>query len=431
MITTDRNGKRAANLAIDGPRLWETLMETAKFGGTAKGGIRRLALSDDDRNVRDWFRAACEAAGMEVRVDTVGAMFAVRPGRDSKALPIAMGSHLDTQPTGGKFDGVLGVLAGLEVIRTLNDAGIVTHAPLMVVNWTDEEGARFAPAMLASGVHAGVFSEQYALNRTDRDGHTFGEELERIGYRGAVPAGETRFQAMFELHIEQGPVLEAEGKEIGVVTGVQGMRWYDVTLRGRDAHTGTTPMNLRRDALLAAARFIVAVNEVALASNGGLATVGRIENRPNSTNTIPGEVYLTVDLRCPDEVELHRMEAAMRERLAAICAASGVAAEEACTWNSPPVKFDTTLIECVRRAAEGAGLSHRDIVSGAGHDAAYTARIAPTTMIFCPCAGGVSHNEEEEVTPEQASAGAQVLLRAVLDLDEQLRQSSCALSVAP
>jgi N-carbamoyl-L-amino-acid hydrolase len=202
------------------------------------------------------------------------------------------------------------------------------------------------------------------------------------------------------------------------------MRWYDVTFRGRDAHTGTTPMHLRRDALLAASRFVVAVNEVALASNGGLATVGRIENRPNSTNTVPGEVYLTVDLRCPDEAELQRMETAMRARLKAICEAAGVEADETCTWNSPPVKFDAALIDCVRRAAEGAGLSHRDIVSGAGHDAAYTARIAPTTMIFCPCAGGVSHNEEESVTADQCRAGAQVLLRAVLDLDEQLRQSS-------
>ncbi len=423
MMDVGGNDRRGANLAVDGTRLWSALMETARFGGTPRGGIRRLALSDEDREVRDWFRHACEAAGMEVRVDTVGTMFAIRPGRDPAALPIAMGSHLDTQPTGGKFDGVLGVLAGLEVIRTLNDAGIVTNAPLMVVNWTDEEGARFAPAMLASGVHAGVFTENYALNRADRDGRTFGEELERIGYRGDVPAGETKFQAMFELHIEQGPVLEAEGKAIGVVTGVQGMRWYDVTIRGRDAHTGTTPMHLRRDALLAAARFVVAVNEVALASKGGLATVGRIENRPNSTNTVPGEVYLTVDLRCPDDAELGRMEAAMRARLAAICEAAGVEAEDSCTWNSPPVAFDPTLIDCVRRAAEGAGLSHRDIVSGAGHDAAYTARVAPTTMIFCPCKDGVSHNEEESITPADAGAGAQILLRAVLDLDDRLRHS--------
>jgi N-carbamoyl-L-amino-acid hydrolase len=422
-MNVDDKDNRGTNLAVDGARLWSTLMETARFGGTAKGGVRRLALSDEDRQVRDWFRHACEAAGMQVRIDTVGTMFAIRPGKDAGAPPIAMGSHLDTQPTGGKFDGVLGVLAGLEVIRTLNDAGIVTQAPLMVVNWTDEEGARFAPAMLASGVHAGVFTEDYALSRTDRDGHNFGTELERIGYRGDVPAGETKFQAMFELHIEQGPILEAESKAIGVVTGVQGMRWYDVTIRGRDAHTGTTPMNLRRDALLAAARFIGAVNEVALASKGGLATVGRIESRPNSTNTVPGEVYLTVDIRCPEEAELDRMEAAMRSRLKAVCDAAGVEAEETCTWNSPPVAFDATLVDCVRRAAEGAGLSHRDIVSGAGHDAAYTARVVPTTMIFCPCKDGVSHNEEESITSGEATAGAQVLLRAVLDLDDRLRHS--------
>jgi N-carbamoyl-L-amino-acid hydrolase len=416
----DKNG-RGANLAVDGARLWSTLMETAQFGATPKGGIRRLSLSDEDRAVRDWFRNACENAGLAVHVDTVGTMFAVRPGIDPRAMPIAMGSHLDTQPTGGKFDGVLGVLAALEVVRTLNDAGVETNAPLMVVNWTDEEGARFSPAMLASGVHAGVFTENYALQRTDRDGRSFGDELQRIGYRGPVPAGETRFQAMFELHIEQGPVLEAENRMIGVVTGVQGMRWYDVTFRGRDAHTGTTPMNLRSDALIAASRFVLAVNEVALASKGGLATVGRLENRPNSTNTIPGEVYLTVDLRCPDNAELDRMEAMMRAKLKEIAAQPGVAVEEACTWNSPPVSFDAMLIDCVRTAAEGAGFTHRDIVSGAGHDAAYTARIAPTTMIFCPCLGGVSHNEEESVTPEQCTAGAQVLLRAVLDLDERLK----------
>ncbi|MFO1091401.1 MAG: Zn-dependent hydrolase [Hyphomicrobiales bacterium] len=411
---------RGTNLTIDGERLWSTLMETATFGGTPKGGIRRLALSDEDRLVRDWFRDACEAAGLSVHVDSVGTMFAVRPGKDRNALPIAMGSHLDTQPTGGKFDGVLGVLAALEVVRTLNDAGVETNAPLMIVNWTDEEGARFAPAMLASGVHAGVFSEDYALSRADRDGRRFGDELDRIGYAGPVKPGATKFQAMFELHIEQGPLLEAEGKMIGVVTGVQGMRWYEVTLRGRDAHTGTTPMHLRRDALLAAARFIEAVNRVGLQSKGGLATVGLIENKPNSRNTIPGEVFLTVDIRCPDAEELDRMEAAMRAALKEIASSMGIEVEEACTWNSPPVKFDEALIDCVRTAAETSGFTHRDIVSGAGHDAAYTARVAPTTMIFCPCANGVSHNEEEKVEPAECAAGAQVLLKAVLALDDRL-----------
>src|SRR3954451_14909775 len=266
-------------------------METPKFGGTANGGIKRLTLTDDDKAVRDWFKAQCEALGCTVTIDAVGNMFAVRPGRRNDLLPIALGSHLDTQPTGGKFDGVLGVLGALEAMRTLVDMGYETNAPIMIVNWTNEEGSRFAPAMLCSGVYAGVFTPDYAYAREDREGRKFGEELERIGYKGKEPVGSQKFQAMFELHIEQGPILEAESKMVGVVTGVQGMRWYEATVKGQEAHTGATPMKLRKNALVGAARMIEAINQIGLDHLPGVASVGLIENRPNSRNVVPGEVF--------------------------------------------------------------------------------------------------------------------------------------------
>ncbi len=408
------------NLTIDPRKLWDTLMETARFGATPKGGIKRLTLSDDDRQVRDWFKAACEGLGCRVHVDSVGNMFAVRPGRDDSLLPIAMGSHLDTQPTGGKFDGVLGVLGALEALRTLVQSGYETTAPLMIVNWTNEEGARFQPAMVSSGVYGGAFTEEFMLSREDRDGKRLGDELERIGYRGKEPVGSHRFQAMFELHIEQGPILEAEGKMIGVVSGVQGMRWYEVTVRGQESHTGATPMRLRRNALLGAARMIEAIHQIGMGNLPGVASVGRIENRPNSPNVVPGEVVFSVDLRHPDESVLDRMEAALRQALPPIAAAEGLTCEEKCTWKSPAVVFAPELIDCVRTGAEKAGYTTRDLPSGAGHDAVYVARVAPTTMIFVPCLGGISHNEAESTTLEECGAGAQVLLNAVLEYDRRL-----------
>jgi N-carbamoyl-L-amino-acid hydrolase len=396
-------------------------METARIGAAPKGGICRLTLTDLDRQVRDWFKAQCEALGCKVGVDEVGNMFARRPGKNPALPPIAMGSHLDTQPTGGKFDGALGVLGALEALRTLHDLGYETNAPVEIVNWTNEEGARFAPAMLASGVFAGVLTADYARSRTDRDGRNFGEELRRIGYQGDEKAGSRTFSAMFELHIEQGPILEDEGCMIGVVQGVQGMRWYEVTVTGQDAHTGATPMRLRKNALLGAARVIDRVDGIAREhSPNAVGTVGLIENRPNSRNVIPGEVFFTVDLRHPDDAVLEVMEAKFRAGLAGILGPLNLTYQETRIWNAPAVKFAPELIDCVRIGAQKAGLKSRDIISGAGHDAAYIARVAPTTMIFVPCAGGISHNEAESTSFDQCAAGAQVLLNAVLEFDRRL-----------
>ncbi len=297
------------NLQINPQRLWDTLMQTAQIGGTPKGGICRLTLTDLDRQVRDWFKAQCEVLGCTVTVDEVGNMFARRPGRNDSLPPIAMGSHLDTQPTGGKFDGTLGVLGALEAMRTLHETGYETNAPVEIVNWTNEEGSRFAPAMLASGVFAGVFTPDYAYARTDRDGKTFGEELYRIGYKGSGKAGAHKFGAMFELHIEQGPILEDESRTIGVVQGVQGMRWYEVTVTGQEAHTGSTPMGRRKNALLGAARMIERIDAIAREyAPDAVGAVGLIENKPNSRNVVPGEVFFTVDFRHPDEKVLDEME---------------------------------------------------------------------------------------------------------------------------
>ncbi len=407
------------NLRTDPQRLWDSLMETAKFGGTAKGGIKRLTLSEEDRRVRDWFADACRAAGCTMGVDEIGNMFALRPGR-LDVPPICIGSHLDTQPTGGKFDGVLGVLAGLEALRTLQAADYVTNAPIMLVNWTNEEGSRFSPAMLASGVFAGVFTADYARAQTDRDGVRFGDALEAIGYRGEEPVGVRKIGAMFELHIEQGPILEDEGKMIGIVTGVQGIRWFEVTVTGQDAHTGATPMRLRKNALLGAARMIQAIDAIALAhAPDAVGTVGLIENRPNSRNVVPGEVFFCVDLRHPDDGVLDTMEAEFRAALPRVMEPLQLAFDVTRNWDSPAVKFAPDLIACVEAGARKCGYAARRIVSGAGHDAAYIARVAPTTMIFVPCAGGLSHNELESTSFEECGAGAQVLLEAVLDYDHR------------
>jgi beta-ureidopropionase / N-carbamoyl-L-amino-acid hydrolase len=409
------------NLQISPQRLWDSLMTTAQIGATAKGGICRLTLTDLDRKVRDWFKAQCEALGCTVTVDAVGNMFARRPGKNAALPPIAMGSHLDTQPTGGKFDGVLGVLGALEAMRTLHDLGYETNAAVEIVNWTNEEGARFAPAMLASGVFAGVFTPDYAYARTDRDGKRFGEELERIGYRGAEVPGARTFAAMFELHIEQGPILEDEGRMIGVVQGVQGMRWYEVTVTGQEAHTGATPMRLRKNALLGTACMIERIDAIAREhAPDAVGTVGLVENKPNSRNVVPGEVFFTVDFRHPDEKVLDLMETKFRSALADILPPLRLTYSETRIWNSPAVKFAPDLIDCVRIGTQKAGFSSRDMISGAGHDAAYIARVAPTTMIFVPCAGGISHNEAESTSFAECAAGAQVLLNAVLEFDRRL-----------
>jgi len=407
-------------LQINAQRLWDSLMVTAQIGATAKGGICRLTLTDLDRQVRDWLKAQCEALGCAVTVDEVGNMFALRAGKNPDLPPIAMGSHLDTQPTGGKFDGPLGVLAALEGLRTLHDHNRTTNAPIELVNWTNEEGARFAPAMLASGVFAGVFTTDYAYSRIDSDGKSFGAELARIGYRGTEKAGARKFAGMFELHIEQGPILEREDRVIGIVQGAQGVRWYDVTVTGQDAHAGAMPMNLRKDALLGAARLIERVDTIARDVPDAVGTVGVVQNKSNSRNVVPGEVFLTVDFRHPNEKCLDWMETQLREALAQILPPMQLGFRENRIWASPPVHFSPDLIDCVRVAVETAGFSSRDMVSGAGHDSCYISRVAPTTMIFVPSRGGISHNEAEWTTQEHCAAGAQVLLNAVLEYDRRL-----------
>ena len=413
------------NLKIEAERLWGGLMETATIGGTPKGGICRLTLTDLDRAVRDWFRAQAQALGCRVTVDDMGVMFARRDGQHDLP-PIAMGSHLDTQPTGGKFDGVLGVLGALEALRVLVESGYETHAPVEVINWTNEEGSRFAPAMIASGVFGGVFTRDWAAARTDRAGVRFGEALEAIGYRGPERCGAHPLSAFFELHIEQGPILEAEGKEIGVVTGAQGFRWFEATILGQESHTGTTPMDRRKNALLGAAGLVERVDAVARAKPQAVGTVGLMEVKPNSRNVVPGEVFLTIDLRHPETAVLDAMEQAVMQAAREVCDPLGLAVTVTKIWDEPPTRFDPGCIAAVRRAAETSGYSFRDMVSGAGHDSVYVARVAPAAMIFVPCRDGISHNEAEFSSKEQCAAGAQVLLQAVLDYDGQLAERSRA-----
>jgi N-carbamoyl-L-amino-acid hydrolase len=408
-------------IKINPARLWNDIIESGKIGATEKGGLCRLALSDEDRQVREWFLEACRAEGCEVRFDELGNLFARRPGRHPDLHPIAMGSHLDSQPTGGKFDGILGVLAGLEVVRTLNEHGIETEHPIEIIDWTNEEGARFAPAMQGSGGFAGVLEKEVILSSQDREGRVFGEELDRIGFRGDDVCGDHPLDSYFELHIEQGPILEAEKKVIGVVGGVQGMRWYDLTLEGRASHAGTTPMEMRSDASVAAAEIIVAVNRLAgEIGEGALATTGVIDAYPNSRNVVPSRVFMTVDLRHTKVEVLDRMEKKLEEVVSAVCSQHQISETLDRLWDSPPVKFDAECVEVVRESAKKSDSPLREIISGAGHDAVYVSRVAPTAMIFIPCKDGISHNEIESATPEHVGVGASVLLEAVLLRDRPL-----------
>jgi len=404
------------NLRTDGERLWSALADMAKIGATEKGGCCRLALTDLDREGRDLFVNWCEDAGCSIKVDKMGNIFARRPGRNNDLAPVITGSHLDTQPTGGRFDGVFGVLAGLEVVRSLNDLGFETERPIEVAVWTNEEGSRFPPAMVASGVFSGAFTLEYGLSRADEDGKTMGEELQRIGYAGAEDVGGRDVHAYFEAHIEQGPILEAEEKTIGVVTDAQGQRWYELNLTGVESHAGPTPMDRRKDALLGAARIIQLVNQIGL-DNAPVAcsTVGMINSYPNSRNVIPGHVFLTVDLRHPDNDVLASMDAALRDGITTICEEIGLEQELEQIFSYAPIHFDESCVSAVRDATNDCGFSSRDMVSGAGHDACYLAAVAPTSMIFIPCIDGISHNEIEDVKPEWITAGADVLLRAILE----------------
>jgi N-carbamoyl-L-amino-acid hydrolase len=390
-------------------------MEMAKIGATDKGGVCRLALTDLDRQGRDLFVRWCKEAGCTVSVDRMGNIFARRPGRDNALPPVGTGSHLDSQPTGGRFDGVYGVLAGLEVIRTLNDLNYETAAPVEVVVWTNEEGSRFAPAMVASGVFAGVFDEEYGLSRKDLDGKTMGEELKRIGYAGDVPVGNHKFGAFFEAHIEQGPILEAEKKTIGIVQGAQGQRWYEITLTGQEAHAGPTPMRRRKDALLGAGRLVHEVNRIGLANQPyACATVGLMQVSPNSRNTIPGKVFFTVDFRHPDDATLSKMDVELRATAERIASEIGLQLQLEQIWYSPPVAFDKKCVAAVQAGAQTLGYENMPIISGAGHDSCYIARVAPTAMVFVPCEDGISHNEVENATPDDIAAGCDVLLQAML-----------------
>ncbi|WEK04014.1 MAG: Zn-dependent hydrolase [Candidatus Devosia phytovorans] len=407
------------NLRINGDRLWDSLMDMAKIGPGIAGGNNRQTLTDEDGEGRRLFQRWCDEAGLSMGVDQMGTMFMTHPGTDPDALPVYVGSHLDTQPTGGKYDGVLGVLAGLEVVRSLNDLGIKTKHPIVVTNWANEEGARFAPAMLASGVFAGIHTQDYAYGRKDQEGKSYGEELARIGWRGEEEVGARKMHAYFEYHIEQGPILEAENKQIGVVTHGQGLWWLEFTLTGKEAHTGSTPMLMRVNAGLATARIIEAVQEIAMAHQpGAVGGVGQMKFSPNSRNVLPGTVVFTVDIRSPELGKLTSMRSQIEERAQAICAELGVGYAMEAVGHFDPVAFDPVLVGRVRSAAEKLGYSHMDIISGAGHDACWTNRLAPTTMIMCPCVDGLSHNEAEEISKDWAAAGADVLFHAVVETAE-------------
>jgi N-carbamoyl-L-amino-acid hydrolase len=409
--------KIASNLQIDSARLWDSIHETAKFGATAKGGVRRLTLGPEDKQVRDWFRKACEAAGLEVRVDALGSMFALRRGRDMSKPPVGLGSHLDTQPTGGKFDGVLGTLAALEVVRTLNDAGIETETPLCIVNWTNEEGSRFAPATMASAAYAGDYTTDDILARRDAAGIAVGEALDAIGYRGDEPVGARKFGAFVELHIEQGPLLEAENKTIGVVDRGQGITWYDGKVTGFESHAGTTPMPLRRDALAALSEVVLAVERVCRRHGpNAVGTIGEAVIATPSRNVIPGEVAFTADIRSPAAETLQAIDRDLRAAFAEIAARRKVEIAFDAIWRKPPTIFNPRLVEAVENAASTLGYSHRRITSGAGHDACNLANVVPAAMIFVPCKDGISHNELEDATQADCTAGANALMHTVLTL---------------
>ncbi len=404
------------NLKINGDRLWDSLMDMAKIGPGIAGGNNRQTVTDEDSEGRHLFQKWCEDAGLTMGVDQMGTMFARREGTDPNALPVYVGSHLDTQPTGGKYDGILGVLGGLEIIRTLNDLDIKTKHPIVVTNWTNEEGTRYAPAMLASGVFAGMHTQDWAYDLTDAEGKKFGDELERIGWKGDEVVGARKMHAFFELHIEQGPILEAEGKDIGVVTHGQGLSWVEVTVIGKDSHTGSTPMPMRKNAGLGMARMLELVDKIAWShAPDAVGAAGHIDVFPNSRNVIPGKVVFTVDFRSPNLATITDMETRFDTGARQIAADMGLEITLEKVGGFDPVTFDETCVTAVRNAAERLGYSHRDLISGAGHDACWINRTAPTAMVMCPCVDGLSHNEAEEISKEWATAGADVLMHAVVE----------------
>ncbi|MCY4151070.1 MAG: Zn-dependent hydrolase [Aestuariivita sp.] len=407
------------NLRVNGERLWDSIMEIAKIGPGIAGGNNRQTLTDADGEARTLFKKWCEEAGCGVGVDQMGNMFAQRDGTDASALPVYVGSHLDTQPTGGKFDGVLGVLGGLEVIRTLNDLDIRTKHPIVVTNFTNEEGTRFAPAMLASGVFAGIHEQDWAYAREDAEGKRFGSELERIGWKGQEVTGERKMHAFFELHIEQGPILEVENTDIGIVTHGQGLCWLQVTITGKEAHTGSTPMDMRKNAGLGMAHVLTLVDDIARQHQPhAVGAAGHIDVSPNSRNVIPGRVVFTIDFRSPDIEVIADMEAQLRSGAQEICESLDLRVEFEKVGGFDPVEFDADCVATIRNAAKRLGYTARDLISGAGHDACWINRVAPTAMVMCPCVDGLSHNEAEEITPQWARAGTDVLFHAVVQTAE-------------
>ena len=401
---------------INRERLWQSLMDLAQLGATAKGGVCRLALTDLDRQARDLFVRWCEEAGCTVSIDGIGNIFGRRAGRNPERAPVMTGSHIDTQPTGGKFDGCYGVMAGLEVIRTLNDLGVQTEAPIEVVVWTNEEGSRFPPCMMGSGVFAGKFDLEDTLCKQDEHGLSVGSELQRIGYAGSRAVLGHPVGAYFEAHIEQGPVLEDRETTIGVVMGCLGQKWFDLTLTGVEAHAGPTPMHLRKDALVGAAQVVSAVNRIAHAQQPhACGTVGCLTLHPGSRNVIPGQVHMTIDLRHLHADKLQAMVDEVRQVIEDTCLQHGLSFELTPTADFPPLDFDPACVAAVRQGAEQLGLSHMDIVSGAGHDAIFVAELGPAGMIFVPCEGGISHNEIENAAPQDLADGCAVLLRAMVN----------------
>ena len=410
---------KTTNLRINSSRLWDSLMEMAKIGPGIAGGNNRQALTDEDAQGRALFHKWCNEAGLTMGIDQMGTMFARREGTSPDLLPVYVGSHLDTQPTGGKYDGVLGVLAGLEIIRTLNDQGIKTKHPIVVVNFTNEEGTRFPPAMVASGVFAGVHSLDWAYSREDSEGKTFGEELKRINWMGDEEVGARKMKAFFELHIEQGPILELEEKEIGIVTHGQGLSWLEITLTGKESHTGSTPMAMRINAGLGMARVTQLVDDIAHRYEpNAVGAIGQCNIYPNSRNIIPGKAIFTVDFRHPEKSIISSMEQELRLGAEKIAQEIGLTFDMESVGGFDPVTFDPDCVTMVRNSAEKLGYGHRDIVSGAGHDACWINKVAPTAMVMCPCVGGLSHNEAEEISQKWATAGADVLMHSVLDSAE-------------
>lgn len=406
----------SSNMKINSERLWDSLMEMAKIGPGIAGGNNRQALTDDDASARALFKSWCDAAGLTMGVDQMGNMFARREGSDPEALPVYVGSHLDTQPTGGKYDGVLGVLSGLEIIRQLNDMKVQTRHPIVVVNWTNEEGTRFAPAMVSSGVFAGVHTLQWAYDRADSEGLTLGDELKRIGWCGDEEVGARKMKAFFELHIEQGPILEKENKDIGVVTHGQGLHWLQVTVTGKESHTGSTPMPMRVNAGLGMAKITQLVDDIAWGHKpDAVGAIGHCDVYPNSRNIIPGKAVFTVDFRHPEKAIIADMETRLRAGAKQICDDMGLGLEIEKVGGFDPVRFDDDCVSAIRNAAERLGYSHRNLVSGAGHDACWINRVAPTAMVMCPCVDGLSHNEAEDITPAWAAAGTNVLFHAVVE----------------